>query len=132
MWARVSNSVPVESGTIDWIGQELETANSVHMVFFIGFTAYHYWLGFAEAGATTGRFYCELWYFNAELTGTDSGLFELGEGWGGMKSARKAWNPMAATSFDPAPGKATMRTMAEWRAIRASQRELGLKIGGTD
>lgn len=132
IWARVSNSVPVESGTIDWIGQELETANSVHMVFFIGFTAYHYWLGFAEAGATTGRFYCELWYFNAELTGTDSGLFELGEGWGGMKSARKAWNPMAATSFDPAPGKATMRTMAEWRAIRASQRELGLKIGGTD
>ena len=41
MWARVSNSVPVESGAITWVGQELGTANSLHLVLFIGLTAYH-------------------------------------------------------------------------------------------
>jgi len=132
MWARVSNSVPVESGTVDWIGQEMGTANSIHMVLFIGLTAYHYWLGYDEAGATSGRFYCELWFMNAELSGTDSGTFVLEEGWGSKKSAQKAWKRTATASLEPTQGKATMCTMAEWRAIRTSQRGLGLEIGGTD
>ena len=132
IWARVSNSVPVESGTIDWIGQELETANSVHMVFFIGFTAYHYWLGFAEAGATTGRFYCELWYLNAELSGTDDGTFELAEGWGSKKSARTARSRTATASFDAAPDVPAMRSMAEWKAKRTPRSGPGLEISGMD
>lgn len=91
MWARVSNSVPVESGTITWIGQELATANSVHLVLFIGTTAYHYWLGLDEAGAMDGRFYCEFWSWNVELTGTDSGTFEIASGWGEEQGHARAW-----------------------------------------
>ena len=132
IWARVSNSVPVESGTIDWIGQELETANSVHVVLFIGWTAYHYWLGFDEAGATTGRFYCELWYLNAELSGTDDGTFELAEGWGSKKSARTARSRTATASFDAAPDVPAMRSMAEWKAKRTPRSGPGLEISGMD
>lgn len=132
LWARVSNSVPVESGTIDWIGQELETANSVHVVLFIGWTAYHYWLGFDEAGATTGRFYCELWYLNAELSGTDDGTFELAEGWGSKKSARTARSRTATASFDAAPDVPAMRSMAEWKAKRTPRSGPGLEISGMD
>ena len=131
IWAQVSNSVPVESGTIDWIGQEMATAHSLHVIFFIGFTAYHYWLGFDEAGAATGRFYCELWYFNAELTGTDSGTFVLEDGWGSKKAAQKAWRRPVAALLAPAAGSA-LRSMAEWEAIRAAQRGRGPEIGGMD
>ena len=103
MWARVSNSVPVESGAITWVGQELGTANSLHVVLFIGLTAYHYWLGFDDAGATQGRFYCELWPYNAWLEGTDSGTYEVADGWGSKKALPKTWK----TTRVPAPKTVT-------------------------
>lgn len=129
-WARVEGSLPVETGTFDWIGQALGTANSVHLVVFIGWTAYHYWLGFDEAGTTAGRFYCELWYLNVEWVGTDSGWFEVGDGWGGMKSMPPTRHRTVAAPDEPEPGRAAMRSMAEWRAIRRSQQERGPRIGG--
>ena len=129
MWARVSNNVPVESGRVDFVGQELGTANSLHVVLFSGQTAYHYWLGFDEAGATSGRFYCELWFMNAELSGTDSGTFVFEDGWGSKKSVQKAWN--RAIRAPPAPRKTpgTMLSMAEWKALRASHVRAGLEMG---
>ncbi len=131
IWARVSNSVPVESGTIDWIGQEMATANSLHMVLFIGWTAYHYWLGLDEEGALDGRFYCELWFMNAELTGTDRGLYVREEGWG-TKSPAPSVAPestvktQANVEFDPG----TEPPAAEWQRVRSPRRGPGLAIGG--
>lgn len=82
MWARVSNNIVVENGTISWFGQELATANSVHLRFSVGITAYYYWLGLDEEGTIDGRFYCELWPYNLWLDETDSGTFETVAGWG--------------------------------------------------
>jgi len=121
MWARVSNGVPVESGTIDWVGQELATANSVHVVLFIGMTAYHYWLGLDEAGALTGRYYCELWFLNAELTGTDRGMFERAAGWGRKRVV------LPDTGNPPALARTAgtaMVPMETWTAFRKSRRRL--------
>jgi len=120
MWARVSNSVPVESGTIDWVGQEMATANSIHMVLFIGLTAYHYWLGWDEADALAGRYYCELWFLNAELTGTDRGTFESAAGWGRKRIALpdKSVRPAMAR---PAGG-AAMLPMETWSLRRKFQK----------
>lgn len=133
MWARVSNSVPVESGTITWIGQELGTANSVHLVFFMGTTAYHYWLGLDEAGALDGRFYCELLYFNVDLTGTDSGMFEMVAGWSKLGlPAQRAGKASRNTSFAPKVGRDPMPSIEEWKAIQLRRRGPGLKIGGMD
>lgn len=80
VWERVVNDLPVASGPITFVGQEMWTANSLRVVLFIGWTAYYYWLGFDEAGADAGRFYCEYYYLNVELSGTDSGTF-LREDW---------------------------------------------------
>ncbi len=81
IWGNVVSNMPVPRGNIDWVGQEMGTANSLHLVLFIGSTAYHYWLGFDEAEAMAGRFYCEFYYLNVELRGTDNGTFEWTEGW---------------------------------------------------
>ena len=130
MWARVESGVPVQNGTIDYIGQELETANSVHLVLFIGWTAYHYWLGFDEAETASGRFYCELWLYNAELTGTDSGTFVFEDGWGSKKSAQQAWRRAMSAAPALQKGRPAMRTMTEWEALRASQKGAGVEMDG--
>ncbi|NCD21904.1 MAG: peptidylprolyl isomerase [Spartobacteria bacterium] len=130
MWARVEGGVPVQNGTVDYVGQGLETANSVHLVIFIGWTAYHYWLGFDEAGATSGRFYCEWWFMNAELSGTDNGTFAFEEGWGSKKSAQPAWSRVVKATPAPRKDPPAMRSMAEWETLRASQKRADVERGG--
>lgn len=128
MWAQVVGGVPVQSGSIDWIGQELATANSLHLVLFIGMTAYHYWLGFDEAAATSGRFYCELWDLNAELSGTDSGTFVYEEGWGKKRAMPKA---VTGSSVQAKAGTA-MQFPKAWQSNRTVRRGPGIPIGGLD
>lgn len=130
VWAQVEGGAPVQSGNITEIGQMLQSAHSVHIAFFIGWTAYHYWLGFDEVGALEGRFYCEQWLYNAELTGTDSGSFEWAAGWG-RQSFPNAWKPVSR--FDVRAPSQALLSMEAWEAWRTFKRRLPvLNVHGLD
>lgn len=121
-------------GYLQALRQEMPTANSLLVDFFIGEgfdqIRYLYWFGFDEAGATTGRFYNEQWELNVTLVGVDWGTFELAEGWGGMKAAMAAGaSPMKRSSL-PIPARA----VPFLPVARTDLRESGLirDIGGLD
>lgn len=105
MWAIVEGGTPVYWDTLQGLGQQLATANSVYVYFLIGtgldWTLYAYWLGFDEENAATGRFYNEQWHMNAVLVGRDWGTFELAPGWAKTPTAKSISSLRAASPIFP-------------------------------
>ena len=124
-WARVEGGAPVEYGSISGLDQVRETANSIHVLFFRGWDAFHYWFGFDEAGAFDGRFYCEIWPFNTSLGSRNNGTFVYAEGWGAkvpaMKNRRRSSRTKTAARA-PADRKSTLLLNNEWPAPRRLRR----------
>ena len=127
MVARVVGGEIVERTRLTSLEGQRETGNSWRVFFALGMRGTFYYLGFAEAGARSGRF------MSLQLPGDrDWGMFKMAEGWEEeakkstmRKVQRTRGNQVVRKEQDEAG-----REWVSWRSKGGKWREKGIALPG--